>query len=43
MTYGPIKPAEVITALLLALDPADPQAQQFLAQVRAGAQRDPGR
>ena len=28
---------------LVALDPADPQAQQFLAQVRAGAQRDTGR
>jgi tetratricopeptide (TPR) repeat protein len=28
---------------LVSLDPADPQAQQFLAQVRAGAQADPGR
>jgi Flp pilus assembly protein TadD len=28
---------------LVALDPVDPQAQQFLAQVRANAQRDQGR
>jgi hypothetical protein len=28
---------------LVSLDPADPQARQFLAQVRAGAQADPGR
>jgi predicted CXXCH cytochrome family protein len=28
---------------LVALDPADPQAQQFLAQLRASAQRDGGR
>jgi predicted CXXCH cytochrome family protein len=28
---------------LVALDPADPQAQQFLAQLRAGARRDTGR
>ena len=28
---------------LAALDPADPQAQQFLAQLRAAAQRDTGR
>ena len=28
---------------LVALDPADPQAQQFLAQLRASAQRDGSR